>query len=69
MIERSQADLETARQLLRDLDVALTDWVRQYAPDMCSEKSCKESIKRVWDAGGTLAYIAALRERIRRVTK
>ena len=50
-------------------DLALTDWVRQYAPEHCAKHHVKQTIKRVWDAGGTLAYIAGVRAQIKKATK
>jgi hypothetical protein len=55
-------------QLLLDLDTALADWVKQYAPEHCGENHVRESAARVWDRGGTLAYIADLRGRIKEAT-
>ena len=52
------------RQLLDDLDDALTDWIRTYAADMCSQEKVAQSLRRINDGGGTLYYIAALRQRI-----
>lgn len=60
--EQSEIEL---RQLLIDLDTALADWMRTYAGDL-SGNSGVESFRRIADHGGTLAYIAELRERIRR---
>ena len=53
------------RQLLADLDTALTDWIRTYAGEMCDIADVAESWERIAKGGGTLAYIADLRERIR----
>lgn len=64
--EQSEIEL---RQLLLDLDTALADWMRTYAPEQCSRKSIIEASKRINAHGGTLAYIAALRERIRRASR
>lgn len=63
LCEQSEIEL---RQLLIDLDTALADWMRTYAPELCDDKDAHESARRIWKHGGTLAYIAELRERIRR---
>jgi hypothetical protein len=57
------------REALIAADIALTDWVRFYAADHCSKKSVLESSSRVFDAGGTLAYIADVRMKIKTALK
>ena len=57
------------RDALKAADTALTDWVRSYAPEMCHKASLKESSTRVYMAGGTLAYIAGVRQQIKNALK
>jgi hypothetical protein len=57
--------LARAKALLRECGIALDDWVHQYASEMCDEKHVQESVQRILDGGGTLAYVANLRQRIR----
>ena len=52
------------KQLLRDLGVALDDWLHGYAGELCSESYVQQSAKRIEKDGGTLAYIAKLRRRV-----
>lgn len=51
-------------QLLRDLGTALEDWLHTFAPELCGEPYVSESHQRIYDGGGTLAYIADLRQRV-----
>ena len=48
------------RALPKRCEIALTDWMRQYAPEQCYFTSVAESRARVMTAGGTLAYIEDL---------
>ena len=52
-------------ELLAALDAALTDWVQTYAAEHCDPENVAESVQRIADGGGTLAYIADLRMRVR----
>ncbi len=38
-------------------NTALEDWFHHYAPDECNEVKVKESSRRIFQAGGTLAYL------------
>ena len=49
------ADEEIAR-----LRLAVNDWLNTYASDMCAEECVSESRERIFEAGGTLAYIASV---------
>ena len=60
----SRVEKRVVRAALRAADTALTDWVRSYAPEMCYSKYLKESRSRVYEAGGTLAYISGVRQKI-----
>lgn len=51
--------------LLRDLGVALDAWMHQYASDMCDQKRVEHYLKVIYEGGGTLGYIADLRQRIK----
>jgi len=52
--------------LLRDLDKALTNWIRTYAPEQCASKSVMDTqFYLLYHAGGTLYYIAKLKQRIK----
>jgi hypothetical protein len=57
------------KELLEELAIALDDWLHIYASDMCDEKDVKESFKRIKENGGTIAYIATLRQKIRKELK
>ena len=48
---------------LRDLVLlVLDDWVHQYAPEFCNDDSVARTRSRIAAHGGTLAYIADMRE-------
>lgn len=51
--------------LLHRLDLALDDWMRMYAPEFCDGEKVEETRNRIRAKGGTLAYIASLRQEIR----
>jgi hypothetical protein len=51
-------------ELLEELSVALDDWTNTYASEFCKKNNVEGSLKRMHNAGGTLAYIANLRQRI-----
>ena len=57
------------RKLLRDCSTALDHWLHQYAPEQCRATSVNETGRAMMDAGGTLAYIAKLQQRIRKALK
>jgi len=57
------------RAALVSADVALTDWVRQYAPEQCNPATVAESTMRLYWAGGTPAYIASVRRKIKLALK
>jgi len=58
-------EIEDQKELLNDLGVALDDWIHMYAPEFSGEEYVVETRKRIKENGGTLAYIADLRQRIR----
>lgn len=56
--------LASKDNLLDECLVALTDWLYTYASDMCDPQDVEKAYKRIGDGGGTLAYIASLREKV-----
>ena len=61
----SKPDRKVMRELLKDLDAALTHWVRTYAPEQCEHSLVTKTYRFLLNEGGTLYYIAELRRRIR----
>ena len=49
------AELEAALQVS---NIAMNDWLAQYAGELCGEEHVKDSLVRIDHSGGTLAYIA-----------
>lgn len=47
--------------------IALDDWLHTYAPDECGEEYVQTTRCRIFEAGGTLAYIADLQQENRRI--
>lgn len=58
---------ESAKKVLAAASIALDDWLHTYADDMCDQKYVKESFQHIGEHGGTIAYIADLQSRIRKV--
>ena len=54
------------RKLLEDCSTALNDWIVTYASEMCYPANVTTARKRIANGGGTLAYAADLRMRIKR---
>lgn len=50
--------LQQAREALKRNQTALDDWLHQYAGELCREKDVEETINRIMQNGGTLAYLA-----------
>ncbi len=50
------------RKALRRSNAALDDWVRSYAPDFVGQEHLDETRERIQEGGGTLAYIADVKE-------
>lgn len=50
------------RKALRRSNAALDDWVRSYAPDFVKQEHLDETLERIREGGGTLAYIADVKE-------
>jgi len=57
------------REALTNSTIALDDWLRTYAWDLCKEEHVEESRKRIQLGGGTLYYIAVLQEANRNALK
>lgn len=55
------AALDTSR-------VAIDDWLNTYAHDMCDEKRVKVARDRIYENGGTIAYIARIQEHNRSIS-
>ncbi len=53
---------ENLRKALLRSNAALDDWVRTYAPELCENEHLKETRKRIIEGGGTLAYVADIKE-------
>ena len=51
---------KSQRALLKRCEIALTDWVLQYAPEQCERRHVISSSIRISALGGTLAYIGDL---------
>ena len=60
---------KTERKLLLDLGDALDHWLHQYAPEQCDPKHVAVTHRVMMEEGGTLAYVARLRQRIREKVK
>lgn len=52
-------------EVLKAADTALLDLLRCYAADQCKTIDVMISLDRIKEKGGTLAYIADIRERIK----
>ncbi len=50
------------RKALRRSNAALDDWVRCHAPEFCGQAHLDETRERIQEGGGTLAYIADVKE-------
>ncbi len=60
----AQMDIERAElaNTLDEVKVALNDWVRSYAPELCNEEHVAETRERLKD--GTLYYISKVSEKV-----
>ena len=68
-VRNLKAERILTRAILRECEIALTDWVRTFAPSECGKAHVNESIARIMDAGGTLIYVARLLARIRKALR
>lgn len=57
------------REALTNSTIALDDWIRTFASELCHEKHVQESYERINQGGGTLYYIAVLQEANRNALK
>jgi hypothetical protein len=57
---KREAEIDIKTKILNALD----DWLHTYASEFCDEKHVIESMKRIEENGGTLSYIAQLRNEI-----
>ncbi len=60
--EALRSERERVLEEVKPLEIALSDWVRSYAPEMCDPLDVKETAKRI-SRKGTLAYIADVSSR------
>ena len=60
--DAAEAERDRLRDRLQASIVAIDDWLHQYAGEFCDEKYVAETIQRIRDNGGTLAYIADVQE-------
>lgn len=67
--EPAETKGEKMRVLLRRCSLALDDWLHQYASEQCDPAKVMESSTRVYNSGGTLAYLADLQRDIRAALK
>lgn len=65
----SKEDVEAVRAAMERSIVAIDDWLHQYASDMCSEDHVKATGRRIFENGGTLAYIADVQEKNRAASR
>lgn len=59
------AENEQLKEAMERSIVAIDDWLHQYASDMCLEDHVKATGRRIFENGGTLAYIADVQEKNR----
>lgn len=60
--ERKNETIDALVAALERSNVAIGDWLHQYAGDMCREENVRAAARRIIDAGGTLGYIADLQQ-------
>jgi hypothetical protein len=53
----------TEKELLEEMMIALDDWLNTYANVFCDKQRVVEANKRISENGGTIAYIAKIREK------
>jgi hypothetical protein len=66
-LELERDTLRTQKQALLDAckkaQIAITDWLYQYASELCDSDGVADSCTRIANAGGTIAYIADICEK------
>lgn len=66
---RLEKENKLLRKALTNSTIALDDWLRTFAYDLCKEEHVKESFDRISQNGGTLAYLADLQQENRNALK
>lgn len=66
---RLEKENKLLRTALTNSTIALDDWLRTFAYDLCRKEHVKESYARISQNGGTLAYIADLQQANRNALK
>jgi hypothetical protein len=60
LLLEAKGRIEALEAALKRAGQALNDWVVVYASDMCDDATVGQTKRRIWDAGGTLAYVAEI---------
>lgn len=58
-----------SREIIKSAVVALDDWILTYAPEWCDPEHVRTARERIYNNGGTLSYVATLREQLEHVLK
>jgi hypothetical protein len=58
--------LDRATKALKLADIALCDWLHQYAGEFCYLKDVEAARERIMLNGGTVAYIGTIDQEVRR---
>lgn len=66
---RLEKENKLLHEALTNSTIALDDWLRTYAYDLCKKEHVQESYERISQNGGTLYYIACLQEANRNALK
>jgi len=56
-----------SRKSIEESITALDDWILTYASEWCDENKVKEARERIYKNGGTIGYIAIIRDRLENV--
>lgn len=65
VLEEAAAERDKLREALATAQTAIQDWCMQYAPEECGEDAVRETMQRITENAGTLAYISSVSEEIR----
>lgn len=57
-IKALEEENRVLREALEQSVIAIDDWLHQYAGEHCNELSVQDTQRRIFQNGGTLAYIA-----------
>lgn len=52
------------QEILQDLETGLNDWLVTYTDDMQREPDVLDSQARIFEAGGTIAYVSNLQGKL-----